>query len=129
MKKDNKEIKENNLIRIIKGSIASIVIALIMLLVFSIILSFTSVSEQVIPVGIIVISAVSTFLGSMFCNIKISKNGLLNGALVGLIYMVVMYLISSILVAGFGMNIKTIIMCISTIFAGIVGGIVGVNKK
>ena len=75
MKKDNKEIKENNLIRIIKGSIASIIIALIMLLVFSVILSFTSVSEQVIPVGIIVISAVSTFLGSMFCNIKISKNG------------------------------------------------------
>ena len=60
---------------------------------------------------------------------KIKKNGLINGALVGLIYMLFIYLISSIINTGFALNLNSVIMILSGVIAGVVGGVVGVNIK
>lgn len=117
----------SNLIRIIKGSIASIVITLILLFIFAILLTYTSLQENVINPVVIVITAISILIGSSISTLKIKKNGLLNGALVGIIYIVTIYLISSITGSGFNCNINTIIMMISSVIAGMIGGIIGVN--
>ena len=55
--------------------------------------------------------------------------GLINGALVGLIYILTIYLISSITGSGFNLQIQTIIMMVASIVAGMIGGIIGVNLK
>lgn len=119
--------KFSNLLKIIKGSIISILISLILLLITAVILTYTNVSESVIPGAIIIISALSILIGSILSSMNIKKNGLLNGLLVGLIYMAVIYLISSITITGFNINLKTIIMLVASGLAGIVGGIIGVN--
>ena len=75
------------------------------------------------------ITAISILIGSSIGNIKIKKNGLLNGALIGGIYMITIYLISSILNWKFGLEIKSIIMIVIGMMFGILGGIIGVNKK
>ena len=60
---------------------------------------------------------------------KIKKNGLLNGASIGGVYMIILYLISSIWNWEFKIGIQSLgIIGIGIIF-GIIGGIVGVNKK
>ncbi len=124
---ENEALK--NLIRILKGSITAIVITLIMLLLFAIILTYTSLKENIINPVIIVISVISILIGSSISTIKISKNGLLNGGLVGIIYIITIYLLSSITSSGFGLNLYSIIMIIFSIIAGMVGGIIGVNLK
>jgi len=59
----------------------------------------------------------------------IKKNGIINGMLVGLIYITVIYLLSSIVTGNFLLNITSIIMIITSVLTGALGGIIGVNKK
>ncbi len=124
---DNSNVTSGNIIRIVKGSTIAILITLILLLITSIILTYSNISEGIIPATIIIISAISILIGSMMSTMHIKKNGLLNGALVGAIYIIVVYIISSIFITGFNLNLKSVIMLVSSIIAGMVGGIVGVN--
>ena len=114
---------------IMKGVGISLLATIIGLIIFSILLTFTEISEQTINPVIIVITAISILIGSSIGNIKIKKNGLLNGALIGVFYMVIVYLISSILNWDFSLNITSIIFIVVGILFGILGGIIGVNKR
>lgn len=68
-------------------------------------------------------------MGSTIGNRKMKKNGLLNGAIIGGIYMVSIYLISSLLNSNFSLNGLSIIMIVVGMIFGLLGGIIGVNQK
>ncbi len=119
----------NNILGILKGSIISILLTLIMLMIFSAILTYTNVNESTMPTVIIVITAFSILLGSQITTRKIKKNGILNGALVGIIYVLCLYLISSFVTNNFVLGHYSIIMIITSILIGGLGGIIGVNLK
>jgi putative membrane protein (TIGR04086 family) len=121
--------KDNKFINILKGVGISMLTTCISLIIFAILLTYTNISETTITPVIIVITAISILLGSSIINIKIKRNGLLNGALVGGIYLAIIYLISSILNWDFGLNMQSIIMIIIAMIFGMLGGIIGVNKK
>lgn len=122
-------ISNNNLKGVIKGVVISYIFTIVMCLIYAIVLTYTNVQENTIPPVIIVITAISIFIGSTIGNYKIQKNGLLNGALVGLIYILTIYLISSILNGYFTLNIASVIMIVLSILFGILGGIIAVNRK
>lgn len=119
----------NNIKKVIKGSAFSIIITLIGLLVYSIILSYTSVSESTIPTIVIIITAISILIGSTISTSNIKRNGIINGMLVGIIYITIIYLLSSIVTGNFLLNSTSIIMIIASVLTGALGGIIGVNKK
>ena len=119
----------NNIKKVIKGSAFSIIITLIGLLIYSIILSYTRVSESTIPTIVIIITAISILIGSTISTSNIKKNGIINGMFVGLIYIAIIYLLSSIVTGNFLLNITSIIMIITSVLTGALGGIIGVNKK
>lgn len=119
----------NNIKKVIKGSAFSIIITLIGLLIYSIILSYTSVSESTIPTIVIIITAISVLIGSTISTSNIKKNGIINGMFVGVIYIAIIYLLSSIVTGNFLLNITSIIMIITSVLTGALGGIIGVNKK
>lgn len=129
MKEMNSEGTAGNLVRVLKGSVASIVITLVLLLIYSALLTYTSINENTMPIFIIAITAISILAGSLISSLNIKKNGLANGALVGLIYILVIYLLSSIISANFSLNMYSIIMMIASVIAGAIGGIIGVNIK
>ena len=126
---ENSNENGNNIKRVLKGSAFSIVITLIGLLIYSIILSYTSVAESTIPTIIIIITGISILIGSTISTANIKKNGIVNGILVGLIYISLIYLLSSIITGNFLLNINSIIMIIVSVLTGAVGGIIGVNMK
>lgn len=121
------ETSNSNMIKIFKGLIFSFLITLVSVFLFSIILTYTNISEKVIPIVIIILTFVSILIGTMIGIRKISKNGMLNGAIIGGAYVLLLYLISSILNTGFTLNIYTVFMIIAGIISGIIGGIIGVN--
>ena len=123
-KAENRTIKN-----VAKGVVISLISTCIMLLIFAILLTYTDINESLIDTVIIVITAISILIGSSIGNYKMKKNGLLNGAIIGMGYIITIYLISSILNWKFSLNFKSIIMIMITIFFGILGGIIGVNKK
>ncbi len=114
---------------IFKGIAIAMITTVIMLLIFSIILAYTNTSENTITPVIMVVTGISILLGSSIGSIKIKKNGIINGGLIGGIYILILYLISSILNWRFGLNIQSIIMIAIGMIFGILGGIIGVNKK
>lgn len=127
---ENMQIGENKtIINIVKGVGISLISTIILLIIFSIVLTYTNIQENVINPVIMLITAISILIGSSLGNIKIKKNGLINGGIIGGIYILTIYLISSILNWNFSLNIQSIIMIIVSIIFGILGGIIGVNKK
>ena len=118
---------DKNIIRIIKGSAFSILITLILLFIYAILLTSTNIPESTMSVVVITITGISILIGSSISSFKIKKRGIVNGGLVGLIYIITIYLISSIALMGFSMNITSIIMLIVAIVIGLIGGIIGVN--
>ncbi len=118
---------KKNIIRIIKGSVFSIILSLILLLIFAVLLTYTDISESTIVPVVTIIVGVSILLGSTISTIKIKKNGILNGGLVGLIYTIALYILSSIVLTNFSFNINSLIMIATSVIAGMIGGIIGVN--
>lgn len=123
------KIKNSSIVNILKGVLVSIILTLIFLLIFSIVLTYTNVKEDTTSPVIIVITALSIIIGSSVANMKISKNGILNGAIIGIIYLAIIYLISSTINNRFELTGASIIMIVVSIVCGILGGIIGVNKK
>lgn len=127
---ENMQINENKtFFNILKGVGISLIATLIMLIIFSILLTYTNIQENAINPVIMIITAISILIGSSIGNIKIRKNGLINGGIIGAVYIIIIYLISSILNWRFSLNLQSIIMIITAVVFGILGGIIGVNRK
>ena len=122
-------IKLENIKNIFKGVGISIIVTLIALLIFSVILTYTNVSENTIAPVVIVVTALSILCGSSISTKNIKKNGMINGGLTGLAYLLILYIISSILNWEFSLNIQSLIMILVGTAFGILGGIIGVNRK
>ena len=121
--------RNKTVIQIIKGVGISFLSTILLLIIFASLLTYTQLSEQMMNPVIIIITAVSILIGSSIGNSKIKKNGLINGALIGGIYIIIIYFVSSILNRKFGLEIQSLIMIVIGMIFGILGGIVGVNKK
>lgn len=132
LKKINNEERSNknsNFINVARGSIIAITITLVCLVIFSVILANTEVAESAINPVINLVTAVSIFVGSIMSVSRISKRGIINGGIVGMIYFLAIYILSGIVNSNFSINISGIILIICGILAGMLGGIVGVNIK
>lgn len=129
MTNERKSKENGNFARIVKGSLVSIILTTILLIIFSIILAYTNIPENTMIPVITIITAISILVGSIISVSKIEKKGILNGAFVGLIYILIIYAISSIVKGNFGININSIILIASAMVAGMLGGIIGVNIK
>lgn len=124
---ENSDVNNKSLINILKGLGIAFIITFVFLLILSIVLTYTNVSENIINPTIIIITALSILIGSSISNIKIKKNGLINGGIIGGVYIVLLYLFSSVFSVQFSLTIQSIIMIITGIVFGILGGIIGVN--
>lgn len=112
---------------IVKGVLFSYLITLILIFLYSILLTYTSISESTIPTGVLIIGMVSVFISSSIAVIKIKRNGMKNGGIIGFCYILILYLLSSIYETGFALTKYSITTIIFYIFLGMIGGIVGAN--
>ena len=122
--KEKNDTESKNIVKIIKGSTVAIIITLLGLLIYSVILASTEIGENTINYVVIGISALSILIGSIISVSKIAKNGMLNGAIVGGIYIVIIYLLSSIINLNFDINSNSIILIFFSMVAGMLGGVI-----
>ena len=127
------ELKENvgvnQFLLMFKGMCISMIVSIVMIFVLSILLSFSDIKESVIMPTVIFISAFSILMGSFLVAKRVEQKGIVYGSVLGLIYMLILYLISSILNFDFSLNGNAIIMIVFGIIGGAIGGILGVNLK
>lgn len=122
------KFKKNNYSNyILKGIGISLMLTFILLLVLSVLLTYTSLSEDVSKVAIIVINGISIIIGSRIAIKRHKNKGLLKGGIFGLLYILTMYLISSIISLNFSLDFSSICMIVISIVSGMVGGIIAIN--
>ena len=120
--------KNNVIFKIFKGVGISIAFTLICLTIFSALLTYTNLSESLIQPVVISVTGISILVGSFFATRKVEKNGIIKGVSVGLIYILLSYIVSSVVNGGnFALTIGSIIMILIGILCGAIGGIIGVN--
>ena len=132
MKKISEKLVSDNAVSalsILKCVGLAYVITLLIFLVLAIFLTYTEFPETMIPA----VTVVGTLISIMFAGSSVARRartkGWLNGAIAGLTYMVILYLISSLTVAGFAIDQYVILMFIAGMVAGALGGIVGINIR
>ena len=124
-----KESNNKNIRKILSGSMIAIILTLIFLTLYAVILSWTNISETTIVPVVLTITGISILIGSSISSINIKKQGMINGGMVGAIYILFIYIMSSIVTGKLNIDVNSIIMILVAIITGMVGGIIGVNLK
>lgn len=119
--------KDKNIYSIFKGFLVSLFLSLLFIFLYAVILVNTNIQENTIKPVIMTITGVSVLVGSSISSLRIKKNGIINGICVGGIYLISLYVLSSIALCGFYFNLSSIIMILIGMVLGAVGGIIGVN--
>ena len=112
---------------IIIGVAISFISTMLLFLIFACMMANTSISENLINPSIIILSGISIFFGAGIASKKVQKKGIFVGAAIGGIYIILMYIISSILSCNFSINMYSVMMILISILMGGIGGILGVN--
>lgn len=112
---------------IIKGCLFAIILSIILLTIYALLLANTTISENTMMPVVLTITGISILMGGTISSRKMKKNGLIYGGIVGLVYVLALYVASSISMVGFSLSANSFIMLIVGVITGIIGGIIGVN--
>ena len=118
-----------NIINVFKNIIISYVITFILFIIFAFMITYTEIPSKAVSPVIVIITIFSIVLAGFLNGRKASEKGWLTGCVSGFLYMIILYLIGSIVYRNFSVNPNGIAMIICGIFSGIFGGIVGINNK
>ena len=99
------------------------------MLILAAILTFTDFPEKYTALGVLLATLTGLFIAGYKTGTRNEKTGMVKGGLSGLAYMLVLYLVSSIVFKYFTMTQRSIIMTVTGIVAGLIGGLMGMNKK
>lgn len=126
--KSKKITNDNVLFDYVKGVLVAAIISLGLIVLFAFCIKWFSLSDSVIAPVTLAIKGVSVLIGTIVA-VKGDKKGLLKGFSFGEVYMLVAFVVFSILSGDFTFSLNTIL---DFAFAGLLGGVVGivkVNKK
>ncbi len=101
---------EKPVINILKGTLIAFSFTIFSLTIFSSLLVYTNLSEEIIKPVIITVTGISILIGSSIGTKKLKRNGLINGAIIGVAYILLIYLISSAVNGNFLLNSSAIIL-------------------
>lgn len=116
------------LIPLLRGLLASYIITIPAFMIFALILTNLDFPQRLLTPAVVVITVISVLIAGAVSTRGVRSRGWLNGSIVGLIYMLVLYLFSSILCKDFSVDRYVITMTIIGVLAGAIGGIMSVNS-
>jgi len=128
-KKKNSLKQHAKVLDFIKGIIVAYLITIPVFLIFSIILANTDFPERYIQPVVLATTIISVLAAGSIVTHGLKSKGWINGGLAGLIYMLVLYLFSSIIFRDFSINRYIITVFVIGILTGCIGGILGINLK
>ena len=117
-----------NIISYIKACVISLIITLVLILVFALILKFTSVPNSAIAPINMMIKAISVAIGAIILT-RNGERGMIRGAILGLIFSIVSFVVFSIMVGSFSINIGLVADIAFSAIVGAVVGIISVNRR
>ena len=114
---------------IFKGLVLAYIVTIILVLIASILLTYTPLKETTIPLLNTIIMIISITFGAVYIAIKIKEKGWLNGGILGILYFFVLILLNYLFIKPFTFDIISISKFFISLITGIIGGILGINIK
>lgn len=125
---EESEMKKK-IMAIVKGCLFAMILSIILLTIYALLLANTAISENTMMPVVLTITGISILIGGTISSRKMKKNGLIYGGIVGLVYVLTLYLASSISMVGFSLSVNSFMMLAVGVITGIIGGIIGVNMQ
>lgn len=107
----------------------AIIISIILLAIYGVLLAYTTLSESTMSIFVTAITIISIAASAIYVALKVDSKGWLNGAITGLIYMVVLFLISLLFKTGTVIEKGTIVRIFMGFIVGGLAGMIGINLK
>ena len=114
---------------LLKGMAAAFAITCIIFIGFGILLTYTEISESSLPLVSLVCTALSAAVAGYDWAGCMQKKGLLWGLAAGGIYAGLLFLITGIASGHFRLELSGVMTLAVALAGGVVGGILGVNRK
>lgn len=117
------------LVSLVKGLLTAYVITIPAFMLFALILANTDFPSKLISPAVVVTTIISVLTAGLISTKGVKTRGWLNGSIVGLVYMVVLYCFSSLIYNNFLIDRYVITMTAIGVLTGAIGGIIGINTK
>ena len=114
---------------LLRGMAAAFAITCIIFIGFGILLTYTELSEESLPLVSLVCTALSAMVAGYDWAKCMQKKGLFWGLAAGAVYTAVLYLVTSLARDSFSLQLSAVMTLIVALAGGMVGGILGVNRK
>ncbi|MCK8823470.1 TIGR04086 family membrane protein [Fuchsiella alkaliacetigena] len=109
-----------------RGTLISLLLLLIGSILIGVIVSIIDFDDYLVEQALSLFNYLVILIGSFFTGANVSQKGWLNGALVGLVHMLVIFLLA-LLLLGTAVTLGAFIMLLIGIVTGLLGGMVGIN--
>lgn len=128
MKSESKKISNSYALEIIKAIVIAILISLVSILIMAFAIKIFNIPTTIIPIINQVIKGLSILLACLF-SLKLPNNGWLRGIFVGILYVIIAFVIFSLLDGKFVFGLN----CLNDIaigsISGLISGIISVNIR
>lgn len=114
---------------VFKGIAAAYIITIPAFMLFALILSNTDFPQKLLSPAVVVTTIISVLTAGSVSAKEVRSRGWLNGGVVGFIYMLVLYIFSSLVFKNFTIDKYVVTMSLIGILTGAIGGIAGINIK
>lgn len=121
--------RRDSIMRILKGVVVSMVISIIILAITALIMLFSPLSDRYLRTIAIIVSIIGLIFGGSSAAKSYTGKGWMIGGLVGIVYILALYILGMITITGFVMNTALFIMLGVGFVSGAVGGIIGTNRR
>lgn len=114
---------------VLKGIIIAYIVTIPAFIIFAFLLTYTNVPQKYISTVVVVVTMLSLLTAGIVSTRKLKSKGWLNGGIVGLIYMVLLYILKSFVFKDYVMDGHILVMFVIGLLTGSIGGIVGINFR
>jgi putative membrane protein (TIGR04086 family) len=118
-----------SLVAVLKGILVGYVITIPAFMLFALILANTDFPQKLITPAVVLTTIISVLTAGSISTRGLKNKGWLNGSIVGFIYMLILYLLSSLIYRNFAIDKYVVTMAVIGILTGAIGGIIGINIK
>lgn len=117
------------IISLAKGSIFSYIITTVIFIMYGLLLTYTDTTEKNMQLIVMITTVFSVLIGGIIASKGVNSKGLIFGMLVGLVYALIMIMVSFCILPNIKITSKMIMIIILALSSGGIGGIIGINTK
>ena len=122
------KLNKKDFFEIFKGVIFSLIISVLTVIVFAIIFKFANLSSKTVEIVNIALKIISILVGTLLA-VGSGRQGLFKGGIIGLLFVLVSYLVFSLINGSFSVNPLTAFDVIFCLVAGLLSGVFAVNVR